>query len=162
MTFEKPVCGQGFLWQTSCEQVSAVEGKARSRLRRHRLWTTLGVTALQAPAPVLLGHEGPRGRSTTTKHWVDPLRRSQGDSLRRSAGVSIRDRDVFEAIFSGGVFDCNSCSCASRDYLGHGDVEDHLTPEIAKEFRSETSKPATSCLLRVVDSRRSMYVDLGT
>ncbi len=51
---------------------------------------------------------------------------------------------------------------SSTDSLGHGDVEDHLMPEIAKEFRSETSKPATSCLLRVVDSRRSMYVDLGT
>ncbi len=51
---------------------------------------------------------------------------------------------------------------SSTDSLGHGDVEDHLMPEIAKEFRSETSLPDTSCLQRVLGSRRSMYGDPGT
>ena len=37
-------------------------------------------------------------------------------------------------------------------------MEDHLTPEIAKEFRSEPSKLHTSCALRVLGSSNLMHV----
>ena len=43
-----------------------------------------------------------------------------------------------------------------------GGVERHLTPEIAKEFRSEPSKLHTSCALRVLGSSNSMNGVLGS
>ena len=65
---------------------------------------------------------------------VAPLRGYQGDPRRRATRVSMNDRDFFQAAFAGGFLNHNLCSRASRDPLELGAVEDHLMPEIAKEF----------------------------
>ena len=67
--------------------------------------------------------------------------------------MRIRDRDFFVATFAGGFFNHNSCSRVSRDSPVLGEMEGHLTPNITKEFRAQTSQLQNRCSLQVPGSR---------